>query len=88
MLMRDTRTSGKDTYTGVPWAICDRCGQRWRLNELRKEWSGLMVCPPDWDPLPDTMRPPRVIPEGLPVPNARPEPPDTFVTHNITPAEL
>lgn len=24
--------------------ICDRCGKKYKANELRKEWDGLMVC--------------------------------------------
>jgi len=58
-----------------PWGICDRCGFKYRLNKLRKEWTGLLVCPADWDPKPADMRPPPVKPEGLPVRDARPEPP-------------
>lgn len=57
-----------------PWAICDRCGFKYRLSQLRKEWTGLMVCEADWDPKPSELRPPAVRPEGLPVPNARPDP--------------
>lgn len=64
---------------GGTWGICDRCGFKFRLNELRKEWSGLMVCDADFDPLPDTMKPLRSGPEGLARPDARPEPTDTFV---------
>lgn len=41
------RSSG---YTGIPWALCDRCSFKWRINELRKEWNGLFVCPDCWDP--------------------------------------
>ena len=26
-------------------AICDRCGFRYRLHELKKEWNGLKTCP-------------------------------------------
>ena len=25
-------------------AVCDRCGFDYRLSQLRKEWTGLMVC--------------------------------------------
>ena len=28
-----------------PYAICDRCGFRYYLRELRKEWNGLKTCP-------------------------------------------
>jgi hypothetical protein len=26
------------------WMICDRCGAKFRLSEMREEWTGLMVC--------------------------------------------
>lgn len=60
---------------GGPWGICDRCGFKYRLSHLRKEWTGLMVCKADWDPRPPEMRPPVLRPEGLPLRDARPEPP-------------
>jgi hypothetical protein len=58
-----------------PYVVCDRCGFKYRRSQLRKEWTGLMVCPKDWDPKPAELRPPPVGPEGLPVRDARPEPP-------------
>jgi hypothetical protein len=63
---------------GGPWGICDRCGFKVRHSRLRKEWTGLMVCPDDWDPKPAELRPPPVKPEGLPIRNPRPEPTPTF----------
>lgn len=56
-----------------PWGICDRCGLKYPLTSLRREWTGLMVCAEDYDPRPAEMRPPSVRPEGLPLRNARPE---------------
>jgi hypothetical protein len=29
---------------GAPWAICDRCGFKVEVTELRKEWTGFRVC--------------------------------------------
>ena len=31
-------------------AHCDRCGFRYKLLELRKEWNGLKTCPECYDP--------------------------------------
>jgi len=76
-----------DYQPGRPWSICDRCGQRRRLDCLRKEWSSLMVCDDCYDPRPDTMLPPRVGPEGLPYPDARPDQPASFV-NVVTPDDL
>lgn len=55
--------------------ICDRCGLEYDFANLRKEWTGLMVCHADFDRKPAELRPPRLRSEGLPVPNARPEQP-------------
>lgn len=56
-------------------AICDRCGFEYDHGELRKEWTGLMVCAADFDRKPAELSPPRLRPEGLPIKNARPEQP-------------
>lgn len=56
--------------------VCDRCGFTFRHAELRKEWTGLMVCAADFDPRPPQLDPPNVWPEGLPIQDPRPEQPD------------
>jgi hypothetical protein len=30
-------------------AICDVCGFKFKGDELRKRWDGLMVCSDDWE---------------------------------------
>lgn len=51
-----------------------RCGFKRRLNELRKEWTGLRVCADKcYDPKPPELKPPRYKPEGLPRPDASPQ---------------
>jgi len=72
---------------GGSYGICQRCSFKFRLNCLKIEWSGLRVCGDCWDPLPDTMTPPVVYPEGLARPDAAPEPPDVFVG-TVTPGDL
>jgi hypothetical protein len=62
------------SYTpGGTKAVCDRCGFEYRLSELKKEWTGLMVCSADFDPRPPEMSAPKVKAEGVPRPNARPD---------------
>jgi len=74
---------------GRPWAICDRCGFKYRHDELRKEWTGLMVCLPDLDPRPAQLSTPKLWPEGVPIKDPRPYPPDVFVSDGeITPEDL
>jgi hypothetical protein len=31
------------------WGICDICGWKYRLNQLRKNSYNLLVCPTDYD---------------------------------------
>jgi hypothetical protein len=57
----------------APWGECPRCGFKRRLTRFRKEWTGLRVCPQCWDAKPPDIKPPRVRPEGVPLPNAQPE---------------
>jgi hypothetical protein len=59
----------------APYGECMRCGFKYRLPQLRKEWTGLRVCGPCFDPKPPELKPPKYKPEGLPKPNASPETP-------------
>lgn len=65
--------TGNSYIVGGAYGICDRCGFQKRLRELRKEWTGLMVCTPCYDPRPPELTPPVVKPEGVPMPNSRPD---------------
>jgi len=65
---------------GKVWsAICDRCGFEYPSDQLKKEWTGLMVCEADFDHRhpQDFAKIPR--PEK-PLPWTRPEAPDSFVS--------
>lgn len=31
-------------------AICDECGFKYKLSELRDRWDGMKVCSKDWEP--------------------------------------
>lgn len=53
--------------------ICDRDGFEYPLRELRKEWTGLMVCRSCYDAKPAQLTPPRIKPEGIPLRDARPD---------------
>jgi hypothetical protein len=70
----------KKTYwrSGSWNVICDVCGQKYKAEQLRKRWDGLMVCPEDWE-----MRHPqdliRPIKERNSVPWTRPRPEDIMV---------
>lgn len=74
--------------SGGAYGICDRCGFKHRLSALRKEWTGLMVCEKDYDPQPAQMRAPNVKPEGLALPNARPDNQGGNEPNTTTPGDL
>ena len=38
------------------WGHCDRCGFRYLLKELRKEWTHLLVCRDCFDPEPQELK--------------------------------
>lgn len=65
-------------------AICDRCGFEFKHAELRKEWTGLMVCHGPatngcWEPR-NQQDYVRGVPDNQGVrPNMRPEPADVFI---------
>lgn len=66
---------------GGVYAICMRCGFKRRQRDIAKEWTNLLVCRDTClDPYPPDMIPPRVWPEGIPIPDPAPRPPDIFVT--------
>lgn len=72
-----------------PWGICQRCGWKYRLSAIRKEWTNLRVCPSCWDPRPKQLTAPKIGPEGQPLPNSAPQPTDIFLTDNeVTPDDL
>lgn len=58
-------------------AICDRCGFKYKLSQLRPTWDGLLVCRKDWEPEHPQNRI-RIRPERPRHVDARPEPPDQF----------
>lgn len=66
---------------------CMRCG--FARDDLRTEWTSLVVCGPCWDPKPSDLKPPKIGPEGLPRKPLAPEPEDYEVAVNeITAADL
>lgn len=54
-------------------ALCDRCGQRYKLNRLIKEWTGFKVCPECYEPKHPQLEPKRSINEPQALYQPRPE---------------
>ena len=64
-------------------SCCDRCGFKRHRNQLRREWTGLVVCKECWEPR-NQQEFVRGVPDRQQVPGgARPEPADVFLTSNL-----
>jgi len=70
-----TLTAPQGYVSGGAYGICDRCSFKKRHVQLKTEWTGFLVCDECYDPRPADLDAPRIYAEGLPVRNARPEPP-------------
>jgi hypothetical protein len=80
MAIRPDTRGAPDYLPGGVWAICARCSFKRRRPDIAKEWTGLMVCRDTcWDPRPAILTAPNVGPEGVPLPDITPRPPDLFV---------
>jgi hypothetical protein len=69
--------SGKFAY-----GLCDYCGQRYKLNDLKKNWRGFKVCPEDYEPKEPQLEPLRVVADAIALYEPRPdrvEPMDVYV---------
>jgi hypothetical protein len=53
-------------------AICDRCGQMYKLNDLIKEWTGFKVCSECYEPKHPQLEPKRNIGDAIAVKEPRP----------------
>jgi len=56
------------------WGISDRSGVRFRLRDMRKEWTGLLVGPDEYDPKHPQLFPPKAYPDPQALRNPRPDP--------------
>ena len=69
--------------TGEYNVICDRCGVEKKNTQVRKEWTGLIVCFDCFD-----YRQPqdfvRGVRDDMAVPFARPDPPDNYYVDTTT----
>jgi len=63
-----TYASGKHAY-----GISDRSGRRYRLREMRTEWTGAKVGPDEFEPKHPQLFPPRAFPDPQALRDPRPE---------------
>tara|TARA_R100000544_G_C2197495_1_gene44943 strand:- start:367 stop:675 length:309 start_codon:yes stop_codon:yes gene_type:complete len=54
------------------WGISDRSGFRYRLKDMRKEWTGALVGPDEFDPKQPQLYSPHIGPDPESVRNPRP----------------
>jgi hypothetical protein len=72
-------------YKPGSWnVICEVCGRKFKSDEVRKRWDGLIVCKSDFEErhILDFIR---VRPEHTAVPYTVPEPTDQFVAPSLCP---
>jgi len=55
------------------WGVSDRSGFRYRLRDMKKEWTGALVGPDEYDPKHPQLYPPKVGPDPQALKNPRPE---------------
>ena len=53
--------------------LCDQCGQQFKLNELKKEWTGFKVCDECYQPKHPQLEPKRSLNEPQALLEPRPE---------------
>ena len=60
--------SGRHAY-----GISDRSGRRYRLRDMKTEWTGAKVGPDEFEPKPPQLFPPRAFPDPQALRDPRPE---------------
>jgi hypothetical protein len=55
------------------YGISDRSGFRYRLRDMKKEWTGALVGPDEYEPKHPQLYPPRVGPDPQALRNPRPD---------------
>ena len=55
------------------WGISDRSGRRYRLREMKVEWTGAKVGPDEYEPKHPQLFPPKAYPDPQALRNPRPE---------------
>ncbi len=70
-----------NTYKAGSWNnICPRCGQKYKAEDMQKEWTKQLVCKNCYDPRHPVTMPIPNIKEMQPVLDARPRPRPKTVT--------
>ena len=60
------------------WGISDRSGRRYRLKDMKKEWTGSLVGPDEFEPKHPQLFPTRSFSDPQALRNARPDKAETL----------
>lgn len=63
------------------WGISDRSGFRYRLKDMKREWTGALVGPDEYEPKHPQLYPPRVGPDPQALKNPRPDQGETLTVY-------
>lgn len=55
------------------WGISDRSGRRYRLRTMKREWTGALVGPDEFEPKHPQLYPPKAYPDPQALRNPRPD---------------
>tara|TARA_R110000737_G_scaffold87892_1_gene120485 strand:+ start:825 stop:1151 length:327 start_codon:yes stop_codon:yes gene_type:complete len=67
--------------------ICDQCGQQYKLNTLRKEWTGFKVCIECYEPKHQQLLPKRNVSDSIALREPRPDGPPVLVVYVGAPGD-
>ena len=67
------------------WGISDRSGFRYRLKDMKKEWTGALVGPDEYEPKHPQLYPPKAAPDPQALRNPRPDKPEPLSVYVDTP---
>lgn len=60
------------------WGISDRSGFRYKLNEMRREWNGMLVGPDEYEAKHPQLEPPRRVEDPQALKDPRPDQQETL----------
>ena len=63
------------------WGISDRSGRRYRLREMKVEWTGEKVGPDEYEPKHPQLYPPKAYPVPQALRNPRPDKAETLTVY-------